>query len=322
MATSPTGPYTAVRRGSDLDQHGNVIAEKLPVHSRFVKLLKSSVYKDTNIEPSMYLGAIAELLAGTIFISFLITGAYDLITGSSMLTDNPIHNMVGYNNPCAFWDQPPATYFAFLAFCPMVYLAIRYAHLDSLRADLTFSERKLGNAIINYIYALSQCVVMGIFVVTPMVSKYGDHPTQEEIDNMHYHMRLHSAFFLQLVPCLCLAISANYVEGLQTGVELDLKQKIIWGYYVVTTVLETCFASYAIFGYGGRYLPDEPQYYQLPPLFMQCIDYSWFISLPLVTIFSPPAPNIIIHYELEKVQWQQQQRPQQPPFTVVGNEVA
>lgn len=308
MQTSPQASYAVLGRPSEQDYCGvrretdglgDVVAEKLP-GPRLIKLFRSSVYKDTNIEPSMYLGAIAELLAGTIFCSFCITGVYDLVTGGTMLTDNPIHNMVGYNNPCAFWDQPPAIYFAFMAFCPMVYLAIRYAHLDSMRADLTFAgQRQIGNAIINWIYAFSQCLVMGIFVVPPLVAKH-ENPTQEQIDNMHHHMRLHSAFFLQLVPCLCLAIVANYVEGLRSGKDLSTKQKVIVAYYIVTTILETVCASYCIFGYKGRYLKDEPQYYQLPPWFMQIIDYSWFISLPLVTIFSPPAPNLVIHYELCK----------------------
>ena len=123
-----------------MPDQGIVEAEKLP-GPRLYKLVVSSRYPHTNVEPSMYLGAISELLAGTIVLCFIITWFHDCFTGTNKLWDNPIHNMVGYNNPCAFWDQPPALYFAFLAFCPMVYLAIRYAHIDSMRAELLLQVR-------------------------------------------------------------------------------------------------------------------------------------------------------------------------------------
>jgi len=271
----------------------------------------------------MYLGAISELLAGTIVLCFIITWFHDCVTGTNKLWDNPIHNMVGYNNPCAFWDQPPALYFAFMMYCPMVYLAIRYAHIDSMRADMTYTaerrpslsgdlKRARGNAIINWLYAFSQCLVMGIFVVPPLVAdgreaypKDPMNPTKDEIDNMHHHMHLHAFFFLQLVPSLCLAITANYYEAHSTsdvtGIYLSQHQFIVLGFYIVATIMETCCASYAIFGYTGRYLKDEPQFYQLHPWFMQTVDYSWFLSLPLVTYFGPPAPNIVCHYTLEKI---------------------
>merc|ERR1712113_769246 len=145
----------------------------------------------------------------------------DAVTGSNVLSDNPIRNMVGYNNPCAFWDQPPAIYVAFLMFCPMVYLGIRYAHMDNLRADLTFKTHKRVMAAVNWIYACSQCIVMGIFVVPPKVvspQALGD----KVLHDAHFHMRLHSFFFLQLVPSLCLAIVLSFWEAHTSGIKISI----------------------------------------------------------------------------------------------------
>jgi len=267
------------------------------------KLMYSTWMYDTNVEPSLYLAAIGELLFLTIIASYVITWVNDLITGSTILKDNPIRNMVGYNNPCAFWDSPPALYFAFIMFCPMIYLAIRYAHMDNLRADLTFGSRQRMMCIVNWIYAVSQCVVMGIFVVTPRFrpeSSEGKELSREEQDGMHHHMRLHSFFFLQLVPCLCMAIVLSYYEADKSGIKLTNMQKFASVVYVLTTLLETVFASYAIFTYEGSYGKEETDKYRVNPIVMQVIDYAWFLSLPVATVLMPKAPNIFIHYELDE----------------------
>lgn len=251
-----------------------------------------------NVEPEEYLTAIAELLFSTICISFLIT----YIFRYELLDDNPIKNMVGYNNPCAFWDQPPALYFASLMFCPMVYFALRYASMDTIRAKLT---PRLGGAnlccAINYIYAGSQCLLMGIFVVTPHPA--GKYP-HEQVQDLHFHMRLHSACFLQFVPVLCVTMTANYLEGYFSENPRSQPSVLAWvvlAFYILATSLETVFATYAIFAYEGNYKKENrEQWYVLNPYFMQTVDYCWFLSLPIAAIFQPMAPNLIFQYGLEE----------------------
>jgi len=266
--------------------------------TRFMKLIQASAIGDANIEPTLYLAASAELLFMTIVGSLIITWINDLVNDSDVLTNNPIRNMVGYNNPCAFWDQPPALYFAFLMFCPMIYMAIRYAHLDNLRADLTFKTHKRAMACINWLYAISQCLLMGIFVVTPKVP--ADTVEEKDLSGFHVHMRLHSFFFLQFVPCLMLAMVLSYWEAYTSKIPITTLQKIVVAYFVLTTVLETCFASYAIFTYQGSYKKGEPHHYRVDPILMQVVDYAWFLSLPMVSVAQPAAPNIIITYTLDK----------------------
>merc|ERR1719343_1202207 len=108
-------------------------------------------------------------------------------------------------------------------FCPMVHLAFRYANLDSARARLSLQHNGEPNwkqrafRTLNFVYAFSQTLLMGIFVVTPFhaeefAEEFAINGTMTR-DDMHWHMRVHSFCFLQSLPILGLTIAANYIEG-------------------------------------------------------------------------------------------------------------
>jgi hypothetical protein len=300
---------------------------------KFWTILRNSTHTDRQVEPQHYLAAIAELLALTIATSFCITWTYSQIAylchegkmycpfpdfnfkyAKNRLKDNPIRNMVGYNNPCAFWDQPPALYIAAFMFCPMVYFAFRYAITDTVRAHLVMRQQSYDDdetlnlssracLTINWTYALSQCIVMGIFVITPHV--YGDEwpsdwttpqELEEDITKMHWKMRAHSACFLQLVPILCITMSANYFEAYMSDVPLKWTHWAALAFYVIATLAETFFATTAIFLYKGNYSQkgDWENNFVWNPLFMQFVDYTWFCSLPIAAAFQPPSPDLRI----------------------------
>lgn len=275
-------------------------AEPVPLNPRLFKIFIASTRTAHDVEPEDYLGAIAELLFLTISLSYCITYFFN----HEVLADNPIINMVGYNNPCAFWDTPPALYVAALLFCPMVHFAFRYATLDSARAALTLrnSSTGLGHArccrIVNYIYAASTIILMGIFVITPRHPKDWPELDKKELD---WYMRVHSTCFLQFVPILGITMSGNYFEAYFSGVKEHAPSCMAWlvlVVYLLSTTLEAIFAIYSIFCYEGNYIKGENKF-AMNPTTMQIIDYCWFFSLPLAGIFQPAAPNLHYHFELE-----------------------
>merc|ERR1719330_127872 len=149
---------------------------------------------------------------------------------------------------------------------------------------------------------MSQVILMGIFVVTPRIPGMVKGETTEDL---HFYMRLHSGCFLQFVPVLCLAMSSNYIEAaLDPKVGVTCTQWIILFSYVLATILETIFATCAIFWYEGPYLYEgREKWFVLPPKLMMTIDYIWFLSLPLAASFQPMAPNIDEHFGTHGVDW-------------------
>mmetsp|Transcript_24477 Transcript_24477/g.64590 ORF Transcript_24477/g.64590 Transcript_24477/m.64590 type:complete len:292 (-) Transcript_24477:121-996(-) len=245
-------------------------------HSRLLGVLKDMQSHDKHFNPEVLLGAVAELLATTMVVSYGITAVFN----PEQLSDNPIYRMVGYNNPCVFWDAKPALIVAFFMFCPMVYFAWRYAVTDSIRAEILQKAKHPHmksniSLYINWAYAMSQTLCMGIFVVTPM-------------DGTLDSMWVHSFFFLQLVPMLCLAISANYIEAYRVGTPVSTTSWCCLAFYVTATLLETVFASTAIFLYKN----DGVHIHEV--WLMKAIDYCWFASLPIGGMGQPHSPKIHI----------------------------
>lgn len=302
------GGYGPVKRRQ---KENDPNARRVPNAPKILKIMIQSTMTSKDIEPEDYLGGIAELLFLTIVGSYIITFINDKVTGLNRLSDNPIKNMVGYNNPCAFWDNPPALYFASFMFCPMVFLGLRYASDDSVRAKLTRGVNTKAGCCgcINLIYALSQCMIMGIFIVRPKIapplSLDGNSTlSPAEVQEMHWYMRVHSACFLQFVPILCVTMSANYFEGYLSGNPKSKPTAAGWAvlsFYICATILETVFATYAIMFYEGTYqqTADYEMYFKVPRSFMMIVDYCWFLSLPLAASFQPAAPNLIYRVRLE-----------------------
>merc|ERR550537_369261 len=116
--------------------------------------------------------------------------------------------------------------------------------------------------VVNFMFAISMCLVMGIFVVTPM-------------DGTLKSMWLHAGFFLQLVVVLMFTMALNFFEAMWNGEAVTLKQWICLAIHVVATLNFGVFASIAIYTYKNDGVPV------LPPTFMMCSDYAWFLSMPL-----------------------------------------
>mmetsp|Transcript_27912 Transcript_27912/g.63133 ORF Transcript_27912/g.63133 Transcript_27912/m.63133 type:complete len:271 (+) Transcript_27912:124-936(+) len=243
------------------------------------KLLTSMFGTDRHVNPDIYLAANAEILFLTILMSLGITYTFN----HEVLGNNGIRDMVGYNNPCVFWDSPPALYFAAFFFTPTVYFAIRYAVLDTQRAFLTknLSDRmKRAVLVANFWYAVSQALNMLIFVVTP---EPGDVTK----------LRMHSAFFLQLVPSLGLCMALNYFEGWAAGEKVQKHQVVILAVSSTVTLLETVMAFVAVFAYQNDKKPV------INPWAMFLVDWAWFLCLPLISSFDPPSPAVHIEVSLD-----------------------
>jgi len=242
---------------------------------RLWRVLYNSQFDQVVINPTNFLGASSELLFLTMGVSFIITWAFN----PEQLIDNPIRKMVGYNNPCVFWDARPATLIAAWMFSPMIYFSFRYAFTDSVRAkQLVSAEDPLKKANfwlnINWLYALSQVICSGIFVITPQ-------------DGTLLSMWIHSACFLQLVPMVGLVMFGNYIESWRLGRPISNWQKVACTFMLIATVLQTIFASTAVFLYknDGVHVHNSKV--------MQCIDYSWFASLPIGAYGMPDEPEMI-----------------------------
>merc|ERR1719453_2020741 len=93
----------------------------------------------------------------------------------------------------------------------MIFCGFRYFQLDTVRAmespRLSWWQKRLV-MVVNFMFALSMCLVMGIFVVTPM-------------DGTLKSMHLHAAFFLQLVLVLMFTMALNFFEAHWNGEKLD-----------------------------------------------------------------------------------------------------
>ena len=79
-----------------------------------VELFSKHVRRDSfSVEPTLWIKADGEILALTIILSMIITG----IDNPDTYDSNPVKDVLGYNNPCVFWDAPPALYPAAVLFC-------------------------------------------------------------------------------------------------------------------------------------------------------------------------------------------------------------
>eukprot|EP00929_Paragymnodinium_shiwhaense_P031036 TRINITY_DN17477_c0_g1_i1.p1 TRINITY_DN17477_c0_g1~~TRINITY_DN17477_c0_g1_i1.p1 ORF type:complete len:287 (+),score=47.99 TRINITY_DN17477_c0_g1_i1:53-913(+) len=243
--------------------------------SAVMHLVATSLDADRVVYPRIYLAGCAELLVLALVTCSAITAAFN----PEQLVDNPIKRMVGFNDPCVVWDAPPALYVAFIIFGPTIFLGFRYFQLDTQRAlqePKLLSWQKRLILVVNAMFAGSMCLLMGIFVVTPL-------------DGTLKSMWLHSSFFIQLVVILMLTMALNYLESYWQGEGLTWLQWAALTSHVVATVCFGIFAGIGIFAYKNDGVPV------LPPTFLMCIDYAWFLSLPFCSSFMPKADPIIIH---------------------------
>jgi len=223
--------------------------------------------------PEDYLGASGECLFVILVISWIIAYffSYDNIL------NNPLKDMLGYNDACVAWDVAPALYPAALMFTAPVYFGIRYAVLDLERAALSnlSSAKMCAVRLANMCYVLSIASMSLVFVVTPGVNA-----------------KIHTMLFIQLIFFRFLVVAGNYVEAEASDVTVKSKVFVVV-YGLISGLLLLCFGiSLALWKQG-----DSPV---IPPRVTMTVDYLWFLCLPLTTKFLPEAPAIRFRLALEK----------------------
>eukprot|EP00929_Paragymnodinium_shiwhaense_P002277 TRINITY_DN102495_c0_g1_i1.p1 TRINITY_DN102495_c0_g1~~TRINITY_DN102495_c0_g1_i1.p1 ORF type:complete len:264 (+),score=52.87 TRINITY_DN102495_c0_g1_i1:107-898(+) len=239
-------------------------------------LCSGMLQTERTIYPREYLAAIAELLSTSLVGSGIITWIFN----PKQLEDNPIKRMVGFNDPCVVWDAAPALYFAFIIFAPMIFLGFRYWQMDSQRAlqspKLT-TWQKHSICVVNFMFGMSMCLVMGIFVVTPM-------------DGTLHSMWLHAGFFLQLVIVLMFTMAMNFFEARWNGETVEAWRWAGLLLHVVCTLNFGVGAGIGIYTYKNDGVPV------LNPTYLMCTDYAWFLSMPVCSVCMPKdAP---VHVEV------------------------
>ena len=110
----------------------------MPFRIALVTLARNAFRSHSTVEPALHLAASGEVIFLAIALSMIITA----IARPSQYHDNAMRAILGYNNPCVFWDKPPALYPAAVLYTIGAYFTIRYAHLDSRRAFLIAEQKQ------------------------------------------------------------------------------------------------------------------------------------------------------------------------------------
>lgn len=264
-----TCPSTRTLSGVE-EQVATSSHDRLSNHIRLWKLL-DPVPKLLN--PEDFNGAAGEGLILIVILSWILGAAFNM----DNLNDNPLKDRFGYNNICVAWDEPPGLYPAAVLFNIPIYMQMRYACRDSLRAKLSGATARqvLITNLANAYVALSFAGVCLIFVVTPNVQ-----PT------------LHTAFFLNLVIATYLGAAANFYE-----VDSKHHKKRSWVYMAIYGVLA---AAVLVAGtiMLTMYKEEGRKRGPLPSEFTMVLDYSWFAFLACSAQNLPAAPSILVEYKL------------------------
>jgi hypothetical protein len=240
--------------------------------------------------PEMYFLASGELLVFMIGVSALITFIVQPISmqcydgdklkpncNTSTLDDNAIRRRIGHNNPCVYFDTPPAKYFASVMYVLCAYCGIRYTWLDLERSILLRDRTQSRltsfqfwfSAVTDVNYALSWMVFILTYVIPPWQNIWG-----------------HSAGFMYLGISHGLVVAANVYEA-------ENVSKIVYlftAFYFIITILEFGLVAAGNFIYyertGGVNGP------LVPSLYGAIIDYGWFATLGCVSGMMPTSEGL------------------------------
>jgi len=221
------------------------------------------------VNPEDYLSAGGELLLVCIAQAWVLAWFFSW----DNVRDNPLKDLIGYNNVCVAWDVPPALYSSAFILGWSAYFGVRYGILNLVRATLNGVQgwRLHLTKAIDLVYAVGMMALPLIFVITPHVSVKG-----------------HILIFMQVILVRALVVTANMFQ-----VMLSLGQRLFLSIY--------CFVSVCLFilllidiimGRDGK-PPAVPGYITM------CLDYTWFICLPLTTFFLPKAPDLRVQWSAE-----------------------
>jgi len=242
------------------------------------------------VYPEMYFLAAGELLTFMIAVSIVITllaqtpaaECFDPTTmkpipGCDILTidQNPIRARIGHNNPCVFFDMPPAKYFAAYVYVFAAYCGIRYTLLDMERSILVKDRLSWCKFIFSIVTDLFYMLAWVGFVFTYVIPPY-------------QNIWLHSLGFMWLGTAQFFIFFANCLEG----------ENFPWCVYIFcalygfVTILEFGGVAAANFWYyditGGVKGP------LIPSNIGFVIDYGWFLMLALTSAIFPKAEPLLI----------------------------
>lgn len=230
-----------------------------PALVQVIKPNKGIVY------PENYLKAAGELL----FLLFGVVWGITWIWHPEVIADNPIKDVMGYNNLCVGFDMPPATYVGLLIAFPIVYLCFRYSWTDLersvlMRSELSDTQYRFSVAT-NVLYMVSICGFGLAFVVSPYVS-----------------VTAHFLAFLQFIVVRFLVVWANVYESPSPS---RATMRFLWVYGGISLVLPA-IAVANLLHYSGAPSGSAPSPL-VPYQISMVLDYAWFACLALTTTFLP-----------------------------------
>ena len=230
------------------------------------------------IVPELYLKASGEIL----FIEIILGAFLTSVTDPAFIENNPVRDLLGYNNFCVYFDQAPGLQVAAVLHTFTIYCILEYTRLDSLRTVLGWSTKRRQRFAYcaNASYALSSMIAILIFVISPLRDS----------------VVAHSIVFLQIIPCRFLMVLANFYEAGGTTVGVPKKSWIFLAVYGFFSAMVLIGAFVDIIALGN--LPAAGSAPAFPPVLLQFFDYCWFVCLPLTGCFLPSSYDIRETYAL------------------------
>ena len=241
------------------------------------------------ILPERYLEACFELFLFTMILAWVVTS----VSNPGMISRNRLKDIVGYNNVCVGFDEPPARYVVAPLMVLMAYLAIRYVTLDSLRADLEKAQGKINclayrfTQFANTFFVLVSCVWPMLLIITPDVSITG-----------------HFTIFIVFVVACYLCVGANFFES----PKVSAKSKIWFTYFTLQTFGLAVVGAIDFNTYDYQQCPSANasvlprELCEQDPLIawqlLAYLDWGWFVLLGMTIVFLPDSPPIASIYVL------------------------
>lgn len=254
--------------------------------------MRDAVY----VHPEKYLQASFEVFLLMLALAWLVTSQYN----HGVIERNRIRDIFSYNNVCVGFDTAPARFVAQPLFAMQAYLGIRFATLDSLRAELQRGEGSIGTCAywmtvgINTAYALTMLTWGMLLIVTPDVSL-----------NHHFYI------YVLFVVVMYLTILANFIEAPRGAVStLSAAWCALFGLW---TALLLLVGSVGFNGYDYALCPSDnvtqltaaglheqlcKQTPAVPVALMASLDYGWFVLLLFATPLLPASPPLVMPVSL------------------------
>jgi len=222
------------------------------------------------VNPEDYLSAGGELLIVCIVQAWVLAWFFSW----ENVRDNPLKDLIGYNNVCVAWDVPPALCSSAFILGFSAYFGVRYGILNLMRAALNGVQgwRLNLTKAIDLIYAVGMMALPLIFVITPRVS-----------------VKAHILPFMQVILVRALVVTANMFQC-----TLSLGQRLFLSIYCFISVCLFILLLVDVITGKDRKPPA------VPGNITMCFDDAWFICLPLTNIFLPKAPDLRVQWSAEQ----------------------